>query len=229
MTNTVEQTIYLARHGTRVDHVNPEWRDTAARPFDPPLAEQGRDEAHRLAQRLADELGQTHRVACVYASPFLRTVQTAHPIAEALDVPLRLDTGAGEWLHPDWFEGVPPLLPHVAVDEPFHRLDRAYQSPPMRYPELWRDCCARAGEAAHRLAACGHDLVIIGHGASVKGMVAALRGLDPGDDSSPSPAAGLFKLVRHPASTHYRLELAADTSHLLSEPAAGDPGKRQPG
>ncbi len=226
MTNAIEQTIYLARHGTRIDHANPDWPRRAARPFDPPLAEQGRDEAQRLAQRLADELGSAHRVAAVYASPFLRTVQTAHPIAEALDVPLRLDAGAGEWLHPEWFDGVPPLLPHVELDERFERLDLSYQSPPMRYPELWRDCCRRAAAAAHRLVAGGDDLVVIGHGASVKGMVAALRGLDPGDDSSPTPITGLFKLVRHAGETRWHAELEADTSHVVSEPAADDPGKR---
>lgn len=222
------QTIWLARHGTRQDTVDPTWRERAARPFDPPLAEHGLAEAQRLAARVAAEVRSGgHRVARVYASPFLRAVQTAHPIAEALGRPLRVDTGAGEWMHPDWFDSVPPLLPDTECEHPFERLDAAYVSPPMVYPELWRDACRRAAKAVRRLVREDGDLVIIGHGASVKAMVAALRGVDPGDDSTPTPLTGVFKLTRTHSARTWRCEVEACTLHLEGDmPVSRASGER---
>jgi len=41
------------------------------------------------------QLGQRQRegIAHIFASPFLRTVQTANQIAEALDLPIKLESG----------------------------------------------------------------------------------------------------------------------------------------
>ncbi|MBV8884961.1 MAG: histidine phosphatase family protein, partial [Chroococcidiopsidaceae cyanobacterium CP_BM_RX_35] len=66
------QTVWLARHGNRIDFVNPEWFKTAERRYDPHLSDDGVVQAQQLAQRLKGE-----GIAHIFASPFLRTVQTA--------------------------------------------------------------------------------------------------------------------------------------------------------
>jgi broad specificity phosphatase PhoE len=55
----MSQTIWIARHGNRLDFVRPEWFDTALRPYDPPLSKDGFVQAKQLAKRLADYDGST--------------------------------------------------------------------------------------------------------------------------------------------------------------------------
>jgi probable phosphoglycerate mutase len=55
---------------------------------DPPLDDTGREQAWRLARRLADEkLG----IVAVYSSPLLRARQTAEEIAQTLGLPVQTD------------------------------------------------------------------------------------------------------------------------------------------
>ncbi|HEY9706683.1 MAG TPA: histidine phosphatase family protein, partial [Oculatellaceae cyanobacterium] len=96
------QTVWIARHGNRLDFVNPEWFNTAERPYDPPLSEDGLIQAKQLGQRLVGE-GIIH----IFASPFLRTVQTANQVADALDLPIKLEFGLCEWLNPAWMKTDP--------------------------------------------------------------------------------------------------------------------------
>jgi broad specificity phosphatase PhoE len=42
------------------------------------------------------------KIAHIFASPFLRTVQTANAVAEMLNLPIKLETGLSEWLNPVW-------------------------------------------------------------------------------------------------------------------------------
>ena len=77
----MSQRIWIIRHGNREDFQNPGWAKTAQRPFDPALSPDGETQAKEVGRRLQDE-----PIHCVFASPFLRTIQTASHIAEALDL-----------------------------------------------------------------------------------------------------------------------------------------------
>ncbi len=210
MTQPPAQTIWIARHGTRIDMINPAWPDTAQRPFDPHLADQGHAEAECLAQRLADE-----PIDAVYASPFLRALQTAAPIARATGAPLRIEPGICEWLNSEWFTCVPEVLPNAKVNWTCEHLDTEYRSPDeMRFPETWEQLAERAARTIRRLAATGQNLVLIGHGSSVIGTVAALLGR-VAEDGPPAPPTSLYKLVRY--DDQWKLELEADTSHLKKQ------------
>lgn len=46
--------LWIARHGTRIDTVNPHWHKTAIRPQDPRLAYEGIQEARALAGFMKD-------------------------------------------------------------------------------------------------------------------------------------------------------------------------------
>ena len=82
------QIVWIARHANRLDFVNPEWFLTAERPFDPPISEDGKVQAQQLARRLKGE-----NISHIFASPFLRTVQTANYVAEALSLSINLESG----------------------------------------------------------------------------------------------------------------------------------------
>lgn len=62
------------------------------------LAESGKEQARRVAQRVA-ELGA---VAAIYSSPLERARETASPIARALGKPVRIERGLLECDFGDW-------------------------------------------------------------------------------------------------------------------------------
>ncbi|KAF9687684.1 hypothetical protein SADUNF_Sadunf02G0118700 [Salix dunnii] len=93
--NTINDAIHLQnvvvmRHGDRIDSVEPLWATTAARPWDPPLLEDGRIRAFGTGRKLKTDLGfPIHRV---FVSPFLRCIQTASEVVSAL---CAVDDGPG--------------------------------------------------------------------------------------------------------------------------------------
>src|SRR4028118_1914572 len=136
------QTVWIARHGNRLDFVNPEWFNTAERPYDPPLSEDGFIQAKQLGQRLVGE-GIKH----IFASPFLRTVQTATQIADILDLSIKLESGLSEWLNPAWMKTTPEKLPLEVLQELFPRIDPSYTSRVIaQYPETNERVLERTGE-----------------------------------------------------------------------------------
>ncbi|HKL89484.1 MAG TPA: histidine phosphatase family protein, partial [Salinibacter sp.] len=82
------QTVWIARHANRQDFADPNWADTADRPHDPGLSTDGVEQAQQLARRVNDL-----DVDRIVASPFIRTVETAHYAAEAADEPVFIEPG----------------------------------------------------------------------------------------------------------------------------------------
>ncbi|KAL1190909.1 hypothetical protein V5N11_025650 [Cardamine amara subsp. amara] len=76
------QNVIVMRHGDRFDNFDPLWLSTAARPWDPPLAQDGLVRAFQTGQRIRSQTGfPIHRV---FVSPFLRCIQTASEVVAAL-------------------------------------------------------------------------------------------------------------------------------------------------
>lgn len=88
------QTIWIARHGNRQDFVDRNWRLSASMPFDPGLSADGAVQAQKLAGRLASE-----KIRHIFASPSLRTLETANYTAEGLDLPIKIEAGLSEWFN----------------------------------------------------------------------------------------------------------------------------------
>jgi broad specificity phosphatase PhoE len=202
----MSQTVWIARHGNRLDFVNPEWFNTAKRPYDPPLSEDGFVQAKQLGQRLVGE-GIMH----IFASPFLRTVQTASQVADALDLPIKLESGLSEWLNPEWMKTDPEKLSIEVLQELFPRIDASYTSRVIaQYPETSAQVLERTGETARRLTAeFSEDILLVGHGASVVGTTQGLVGGTPEINAS---LCCLVKLMRQ--EQEWVMELNGDTSHL---------------
>jgi len=115
--STYDQTIWIARHGNRIDFVNPGF-NTAERRYDPPLPRMAVQAPTRATPQRED-------IAHIFASPFLRTVQTANQVAEALDLPIKLESGLSEWLNSAWMTDVPERLSMEALTELFLKLTPA--------------------------------------------------------------------------------------------------------
>ena len=200
------QTIWIARHGNRIDFVRPEWFNTAERPYDPHLSDDGEVQARELGARLQGE-GITH----IFASPFLRTVQTANYIAEAIDLPIKLEWGLCEWLNREWMKKMPETLSPEALKTQFPRIDLSYRSLVQpQYPETDELCWQRTAKTAQRLVKrYSTDLLWVGHGASVVGTASGLLGEYREINAS---LCCLVKLARQ--DTRWVMELDGDTSHL---------------
>ncbi|ACK64366.1 Phosphoglycerate mutase [Rippkaea orientalis PCC 8801] len=200
------QTVWIARHGNRLDFVNPDWFNTAKRRYDPPLSDDGMIQAQQLGQRLKAE-----NISHIFASPFLRTIQTANEIAEILDLSIKLEAGLAEWHNADWMSEHPQTHPPDYLEEKYPRIDWNYCSRIVpQYPETETTMIERTGAIAQQLIAEFSDnILLVGHGASVLG---ATWGLVPGNPSINAALCCLVKLVRD--SNNWQLELNGDTSHL---------------
>lgn len=202
----MNQTIWIARHGNRLDFVHPEWFNTAAHPYDPPLSEDGIIQAQELGQRLAGE-----KIRHIFASPFLRTVQTADKVAQILDLPIKIESGLSEWLNPDWMKNDPQRLPMEVLQEQFPRIDPSYRSRiTPHYPENSDRLVQRTGETAKQLAAeFSDDILLVGHNTSVIGAAWGLLGRQ---ENIKAPLCCLVKLVQK--GNKWIIQLNGDTSHL---------------
>lgn len=202
----MSQVVWLARHGNRQDFVDPAWPETAERPHDPGLSPDGIEQAQKLGRRLAGE-----GIDYIFASPFLRTVQTAYHVAEALDMRIYLEPGIEEWLNPEWFQAMPETLSLEELARQYPRIDLKYtpQLTP-EYPETQEQATRRAAHTARKLAdTYSGDLLIVGHGASVSGIANALA-VEPGEFEC--ALCSLFKLIRH--DDRWNMELSGNVEHL---------------
>jgi len=201
-----EQTVWICRHGNRIDFVDRSWRDRNGQ--DPHLSEDGVQQARETGGRLRGE-----GIRYIFASPFLRTVETAHHIAEILDLPVLIEWGACEWLNPHWFAHAPDLATAQERAGRFPHVDPAYVSlVAPHYPETAEEAFVRAGRTARVLAQqYSGNLLLVGHGHSVVGMSWGLLA------DRPKINTGLCALVRIGRYENtWRLELNGDMGHLSS-------------
>lgn len=199
-------TIWIARHGNRQDFVDSEWSKTAERPYDPGLSPDGVEQARRLADRM-----QRENISAIFSSPFLRTVETASHIAEALQVPIFLEPGLSEWYNDEWFPSEPKTLSKEALIARFPMVDLRYSSNvrPV-YGESESDSMRRAAEAAHAVVRrFPRPVLFMGHGATIAGLA---KGFSPDSEITSCGMCCLFKFRREGAN--WTMELCADVSHL---------------
>ena len=200
------QTVWIARHGNRLDFVKPEWFNTAQRRYDPPLSDDGFLQAKQLANRLEKE-----NIGHIFASPFLRTIQTASEVAKMLNLPIKLEAGIGEWHNPHWMSEPPEIHPRELLEKDYPYIDWNYSSYlAPEYPEMEVMMMKRMATVAQQLVNnYTEDILLVGHGASVIGLTQGLTQESP--TFKPSLCC-LVKLVK--TDKGWDIELGGDTSHL---------------
>jgi len=201
-------TVWVVRHGQRQDSVDPAWHDHADRVHDPPLTELGRWAAWRTGRRFVES---DIRLDAVYASPFLRTAETAEEIGRETGNDVMLEPGLGEHRNPEWFDADPETVPQEHLAEWFDPslLDHDPYLVP-EFPENHEAAMTRAGNVARQLAAdTDGSLLLVGHGLTVGGVVDGLVGSTDGVDA---PLCGVTRLDRDRGN--WDLAFSGDTTHL---------------
>ncbi len=200
------QTVWIARHGNRLDFVNPNWFNTAKRRYDPPLSEDGFIQAKQLGKHLKKE-----NISHIFASPFLRTIQTASEVAKILDLPIKLEAGIGEWHNPHWMSEHPETHPQEILEKDYPNIDWNYSSYLVpKYPEMEVTMMARMATVIEKIVKdYSQEILLVGHGASVIGLTEGLTKETPKFRAS---LCCLVKLVK--TNNQWDIKLGGDTSHL---------------
>lgn len=210
------QDLWIARHANRQDFVDPDWAATADRPHDPGLSPDGVEQAEQLGKRVS-----TLNVNRIVSSPFLRAVETADRVANALESPVSLEPGLGEWMNSDWFASSPEILPDAELASRFDSVGLGYEAcgHPI-YPESKRRVLSRIGETARCVVErhAEDSLLLVGHGITVLGVLHGLVGSDVPDTGC--PLASFTHLVGQDGE--WTIETRNDTSHLDSGPQDAD-------
>ncbi|MCC7450910.1 MAG: histidine phosphatase family protein [Anaerolineae bacterium] len=198
--------VYLVRHGsTLLTQENRFAGETNV-----PLADEGRQQAHRLAMRLAKE-----PIIVVYASPLDRTLETARILAE----PHRLDVipqdSLREMSYGRW-EG----LTRAEVETRYPDEYAAWEEDPYTFaPEGGETGLTVTARALPGLLSIvknhpdGHVLVVA-HKAIIRLLLSSILGFDPRayrDHLDQAPTA--LNILDFRGTTRARLTLFNDTSH----------------
>ncbi|KAH8988950.1 histidine phosphatase superfamily [Lactarius akahatsu] len=141
------ETIYILRHGFRLNWVTTHWKSVTGLPRDPPLAAFGEAQAKEVADYFLS-LPEDQRPTAIFSSPYYRCLQTSKPTAAALGLPIYAEHGIAEWYSPvEPGTGLHPRPSSASVLKAhFPEIDDSWSS-------LWY--CSRKGEDVEAL----HDRI----------------------------------------------------------------------
>lgn len=207
--------LYLVRHGAT--QLTAENRFSGALGVD--LSDEGRHQAHRLADRLAHDA-----ISAVYCSPLSRTVETAEILARPHRLPLVRRDSLREISHGRW-EG----LTRQEVEQRFAEEYAAWDADPFTFApeggESGLQVLARALPVVREIVVSheGKCVLVVSHKATLRLILSSLLGFDPRgyrDRLEQSPAC--LNVVDFCDSVHARLMSFNDTSHYSSHARTAD-------
>ena len=203
--------VYLIRHGAT--DLSSEDRFSGGTEVD--LSSQGRWQAERLAQRLADD-----RITAIYCSPMRRTVETATIIAQPHQLTPILRGELREIHHGRW-----ETLQRAQVEKLYPDEYAAWQTDPFTFApvdgESGLSVMARALPVVREIVV-KHDnenVALVSHKATIRLLISSLLGFDARgyrDRLDQSPACLNILDFRDPV--HARLMLFNDVSHYVDQP-----------
>lgn len=203
--------LYMVRHGAT--QLSAEDRFAGA--VDVELSEEGKFQAARLAERLADD-----HIAAVYCSPLTRTVQTATILAYPHGLPLIHENGLREIHHGHW-EG----MRRADVESEFPEEYAAWEEDPFTFApqggEAGVNVIARALPIIRKIVLehRGQNVLVVAHKATLRLVISSLLGFDARgyrDRLDQSPACLNLLDFRDPVRA--RLMLFNDVSHYIDQP-----------
>ncbi|XXU99003.1 histidine phosphatase family protein [Sorangium sp. So ce1153] len=208
--------VFLVRHGATVLTAE----DRFAGETDVALSDEGREQAGKLAARLASQ-----PIDAVYASPMSRTVETARIVAGPHGREVHRREAFREISHGRWEQ-----LTRAEVEAQYPDEYGKWEHDPYTFApaggETGLCVTARALPALLEIVAAhaGSHVLVVSHKATIRLLISALLGFDPRtyrDRLDQSPAA--LNILDFKDPTRPRLTLFNDTSHYATT-AAEIPG-----
>jgi broad specificity phosphatase PhoE len=205
--------LFLVRHGATVLSAE----DRFAGETDVLLSDAGRDQARRLARRLASE-----PIDAFYASPMHRTVETASIVAEPHAKTVQTRDGLREISHGRWEKKT-----RQEVEQLFPEEYERWESDPFTFApqggETGLAVTARALPVVLDLVGSHPDktLLIVSHKATIRLILSSLLGFDPRtyrDRLDQSPCC--LNILDFKGPAHARLTLFNDISHYAASESA---------
>jgi len=203
--------IYMVRHGAT--QLSAEDRFAGA--VNVELSEEGKFQAGRLAERLADD-----SITAVYCSPLTRTVQTATILASPHDLPLIHEEGLREIHHGHW-----ESMRRADVEEQFPEEYAAWEEDPFTFAPLGGEAgvnvIARALPVIRKIVVehRGQNVIVVSHKATLRLLISSLLGFDARgyrDRLDQSPAC--LNVLDFKDPVRARLMLFNDVSHYADQP-----------
>ncbi len=190
----------------RVDFAYPEWVETAQNPYNPPLAPVGLTQGRETALRLKDE-----QIDAVFVSPFLRTLQTAHLIAEKKSLPLYVEPGFSEFLKKGEFPHMPDVYDPDVWKKEFPLINYDYTpASSSKYPETHHHLDLRIDQTMAKLLDSSYThLLIVSHGSPIKSLYRYFNVHEP-VDYQPMCSVSRFDLE----DGKWNMAVDGDSSHL---------------
>ena len=203
--------LLLVRHGaTTLSN-----EDRFAGSTDVPLSEEGKRQAARLAERLADD-----QIAAVYCSPMRRALETAAILAGPHGVPPVTRPGLREIDHGHW-EG----LTRQEVERRFADEYARWEEDPFTVGAAGGECgvdvMARALPEIRAMveAHAGQNVLIVAHKATIRLVISSLLGFDPrGYRDRLDQAPACLNVLDFKDPVRARLMLFNDISHYADHP-----------
>lgn len=215
MTEQKTTRIYMVRHGaTKLSA-----EDRFAGAVDVELSDEGKFQAARLAERLADD-----PIAAIYCSPMTRTVQTATILATPHNAPVIHREGLREIHHGHW-EG----MRRADVESQFPDEYTSWEEDPFTFApeggEAGVNVIARALPIIREmiLEHRGQNVLVVSHKATLRLLISSLLGFDARgyrDRLDQSPACLNVLDFKNPIRA--RLMLFNDVSHYTDQPKRSD-------
>lgn len=202
--------VFLIRHGST--EISAEDRFAGA--IDVALSAEGCEQARRLAARL-----QKETITAAFASPMIRTMNTARLVVEPHGITVQPVDGIREIAHGRW-EG----MRRADVERDFPDEYRRYEHDPFSFApvdgESGLQVTARALPAVLKIVEkhCDERIVIVSHKATIRLLLSTLLGFDPRryrDRLDQSPCA--LNILDFKDLAHARLTLFNDTSHYQAD------------
>jgi broad specificity phosphatase PhoE len=203
--------LYMVRHGAT--QLSAEDRFAGA--VDIELSEEGKFQAGRLAERLADD-----PIAAVYCSPLKRTMDTAAIVASPRDLPVIQRDGLREIHHGHW-EG----MRRADVEAQFPEEYAAWEEDPFTFApqggEAGVNVIARALPIIREIVVehRGQNVLVVSHKATLRLIISSLLGFDARgyrDRLDQSPAC--LNVLDFKDPVRARLMLFNDVSHYTDHP-----------
>lgn len=224
--------LYITRHGQPLSKEGQAIDNPDYPPGDPPLSDLGREQARRLGRRLKQE-GFAGRI---YASPYRRTIETAHVIAGELDLFVWPEPAIREFTGPNivTFRGAtleelrrrfPRIAPAAELPYPWWTLEPELPDEHRQRPAI----DARVGAFLQSmLSEHGEDLLMVAHGASCHSAIRHCQQLIQGAFPDNPPVAGwncALTALRFQAPVAFTL--LGDTAHLEDDQVTSNSRTKQ--